>query len=398
MNSDLLDHLAHLDGAVPVPSLARIEDRARQIRRARVARRGVAAGGLAGAMTMALVLLPAVGPDATGGRPAVFLGVAAAAEGADARDCRAGEGLYPDRTSWAGDSAVTRAVAVLDGASEPVVAAGAYEFRGECPPVRPVAVLLDDDPQAGVTVWSDVADPYSGEEGLVTVAVRGADGALLEQAGGAVLTWEVGGTRWLAEGSGLTSHELVEVLDRLTFGADGDVDPASVPVGLASVDLPPRTDDVSVIEWTTFYGDVEEGGVALTVTAAPVEPAEAVASRAADAVVLARVGDARAVYHAFGPRGEEVAGVLQWRSGGLTYRVHGPADVDQLVALARTVRHVDLAAPELAGVPTVLERSGSPTDGATAGDTPTPAPSSTPGSAGTLDPQGVPESQDGTEG
>lgn len=351
MNHDMLDRLAHVDEAAgSVPDLSLVELRARQIRGRRVARRTLAAGGLACALTFGLAALPAVESSPGGTALSAYLGVAAASSDDGTRDCRVSwaSGLL-DPAGWAQDPAITSAVSVIGDLSEDITSAAAYEEVGQCPPLRPVAVLVDDAPVRGITVWSDVRDAYSGTEGAVDVTVRGVAGKVFEMPGGWVVTWQVDGVHWYSEGSGLTDTDLVAALDALTFGAEGDVDPTSAPAGLEAVALPPRTQDTRVVRWETTYDD----GVSLIVTSAPVHPAEVNMSRSVEGIDLVDVDGARGVVTYLGPPSDPQVGVLSWSANGVSCTINGPVDANLLAELAESVVAVPLTAPELAGVLTV---------------------------------------------
>lgn len=351
MNHDMLDRLAHVDEAAgSVPDLSLVELRARQIRGRRVARRTLAAGGLACALTFGLAALPAVESSPGGTALSAYLGVAAASSDDGTRDCRVSwaSGLL-DPAGWAQDPAITSAVSVVGDLSEDITSAAAYEEVGQCPPLRPVAVLVDDAPVRGITVWSDVRDAYSGTEGAVDVTVRGVAGKVFEMPGGWVVTWQVDGVHWYSEGSGLTDTDLVAALDALTFGAEGDVDPTSAPAGFEAVALPPRTQDTRVVRWETTYDD----GVSLIVTSAPVHPAEVNMSRSVEGIDLVDVDGARGVVTYLGPPSDPQVGVLSWSANGVSCTINGPVDANLLAELAESVVAVPLTAPELAGVLTV---------------------------------------------
>jgi len=352
MNHDMLDRLADADhGPGSVPDLSAVERRARQIRGRRVTRRSLAVGGLACTLTLALAALPATDTSPGGGGTlSSYLGVPAASSDDGARDCRVfwASGLL-DPAGWAQDPAITGTASVIGDLAGDITSAGAYEEVGQCPPQRPVAVLVDDDPVRGITVWSDVQDAYSQAQGGVDVTVRGVAGKVFEMSGGWVVTWEVDGVHWYSEGSGLTGTDLVAALDALVFGPEGDADPASVPAGFEAVALPPRTQDTRVVKWETTYAD----GVSLRVTSAPVHPAEVYVSRAVDGIDLVDVDGARGVVHYLGSPSDPQIGVLSWSADGLSYTIHGPVDADLLAELAESVVAVPLTGAELSGVPTV---------------------------------------------
>jgi hypothetical protein len=375
MSTDPLSRLADLDQPSAVPDLAGVTRRARAIRLAR--RRTRLAGGtlaLAAVLTVGGVVAPQLdgGVPGTPGAPgvALALGVAPARAADAATGCGTGSAEWLDRGTWAADPRVTRAAVVLDDAPWPLTSVGVHQVTMNCPDAVPAAVLLDPDPVRAVTVYADVADPFpAGTEDVTDARVRGVDGRVRDFGGGLLLSWvDDAGLRWIVNGSGMTTAELVAVVDGLDL--DGArVDPASVPDEYEWVPVPDAAADPVTRTWWVTYGDTTaaEGpdGTAVQTPGGGVEvlarvataPAEVAASYWAAETTFVDVGGSRAVFSPWGDPDVDVGGRLTWDADGIRYTVSGVLPVDELAALARTAVPADVTDPRFAGLP-VLPSAG----------------------------------------
>lgn len=370
MTTDPLDRLALVDPVTPVPDLLGVQRRARALRRAH--RRTRLVGGtvaLAAALTVGGVVLPQLGGDGTGAQPgpaavALGLGVAPARAADVAAGCGTRHGDWVDPAGWAADPRITRAATLIDGAPWPLASAGVHETTMDCPDAVPVAVLLATGPQRGVSVWSQVADPFpAGTEGVTDVRVRGVDGRLRDFGGGLLLSWvDADGTRWIVNGSGMTPEDLVSLVDGLQL--DGSrVDTGRLPAGYEPVPVPDAPASPVTRRWWVTYGDTQpveaQDGVAKAPLGAGVElesrvataPPELAVSYWAAETVLVDVDGHRGVFTPWGQPGVDVGGWLTWVDHGIEYRLSGALPVEQLAALARAATPVAVDDARLAGLP-----------------------------------------------
>lgn len=365
MNDDLLlrlPDLADLDDRA-VPPIEQIHGRARAIRVARRrARTAVGVGLGATALVVGGVLIPqAGGAPGEGQQLAAFLGVAPArAADGSAADCFDGgeAATLTDRASW-GSSPEIAAMATLlpaDAGVAPLRGISAGETVSRCVPAVPAAVYYDDAPVRGVSVWSDVAQPYSAGGGLVDREVRGQAGQLMTLSGGGlVLSWvEPDGRRWLAEGSGLSVDDLVAVLDGLRISGAAIADGA--PAGYVAAEPQPAASDTAW-RWEVQYGSPGAAWTAdrvVLIVRSQAAPPAVFAARYAQGVTFTEVNGGLAVFVEDGDSGVRS---LYWQADGLAYFLNGDAGVDDLVALAERLQPVSLddprvvAAPDLADVP-----------------------------------------------
>jgi len=364
MNDDLLlrlPDLADLDDRT-IPPIEQIHGRARAIRVARRrARTAVGVGLGATALVVGGVLIPQAG-GAPGDRPqlAEFLGVAAArASDGSAADCFEGgeTSTLADRESWAGSPEIAAMATLLppEAGAAPLRGVSAGGTVSRCVPAVPAAVFYDDAPVRGVSVWPDVAQPYSDGDGLVDREVRGQVGQLMSLSnGGLVLSWvEPDGVRWLAEGSGLSADDLVGALDGLHISGRAVADGA--PAGYTAAEAQPAA-SATTWRWEVQYGSP---GAAWTddrlilVVRTQATPPAVFAARYAQGVTFTQVNGRLAVFVDEGS-GD---GTLYWRTDGLSYALAGHADAEGLVTLAEQLQPVApddprvMAAPDLADVP-----------------------------------------------
>jgi hypothetical protein len=373
MSTDPLTRLADTPTAAPVPDLAGVQRRARALRAAR-RRTRLALGtlGLATVLTVGGAVVPQLGgeaPGAPGSAPAALaLGVAPARAADAAAGCGSGYAEWLDPGEWAADSRVTRAATLLE-APWPLASVGVHDQTMDCPDAVPAAVLLDTDPLRAITVYADVAEPFpEGTEGVAGVTVRGTGGRLRDLGGGMVLTWVDGtGIRWLVNASGISSGDLVAVVDGLDLQGVR-VDAASAPAAYEWVPVPEVPVDRTARTWWVTYGDtvaVEPDGTAKQALGAGVElqarvstaPPEVAVSYWADGTVLLDVNGHRAVFSPWGDPATDVGGWLRWQAGGIDYTVSGTLPAEELAELARTAVPADVADPRFVGLP-VLPDAG----------------------------------------
>ncbi|RMI14095.1 hypothetical protein [Cellulomonas triticagri] len=367
MSTDFLTRLADVDTPAPTPDLARVQRRARALRRNRRARTVGASVGLAAVLTVGGVVLPQVGggaPTPQAGAFPLSLGVAPAVAGEGTTECQTGwsEWVAPD--AWPADPRITGAAAVLADAPWAATSAGVHLTRMDCTSALPVAVLVSEEPVRGVTVWRDVADPFpEGTDGVADVPVRGAAGRLRDLGTSAYVSWSEDGARWMASGSGLGTTDLLDVLDALRFDGDA-LDPGSVPSGLDAAATGATRTERETLRWTVTYGDTapvegadgvhrtpEGTGVTLEAMAGPQEPPEVVASYDAAGVRLVDVAGHRASFAPWGDQSTDVGGWLRWQAEGVTYVLSGGLPVEDLAALAATVTPAAVDDPSLTGLP-----------------------------------------------
>lgn len=370
MTPDLLDRLADVETPAPTVRLAAVERRARHLRQARRARRVVVGtAGLATVLVLGGVVVPQLSDQDRGsGAPAVALALGVApARAADATTrCGTGFAELVERADWAAEPSVPEAAALLDDPAWPITSIGVRRVTTDCLPAVPAAVLVDADPARGITLWSDVATPFSSDlDGVVDVAVRGATGQLRDVGTAAYVTWlDADGVRWMANGSGMTPDELVADIDGLVLDGTA-VDPASVPDGFDPGPVPDPPTSTTGRSWSVTYGDTEShdadgdgaykpspgAGVDLEVTSEYRDPVQVAVSYWSEQV---RLVDLDGVVGEFSPMGDpavDVGGWLIWQRDGLTYTLSGALPMEQLVDLARTVQPVALDDPRIDAAP-----------------------------------------------
>lgn len=346
MNAPLdLTTLGDAADARPVPPVERVHARAAHLRRHR--RRTTSAlsvGAVAAALAVGGVVLPQ--GSETGGETAAmaeFLGVVPASAASGEVDCRIGygNGAIPSE-DWAADPVAAALPVLLDSPDlPPMRSVSLGSETGSCPPAVPTAVLYaDGSPVRALALYTDVANPYSAEGGLLDVAVRGTTAEVMTfDDGGRVLSWlEPDGKRWVAWVGGFAQDEAVGLLDALTLVADGGVEPSTVPEGLLSAEVPPQTTERTNTSFGILYGSPgRETPDAVHVSVSSV-PGAAVewAATGAPGVVLTSVDGHLAEY---APTAEG-QGQLRWSTGGLSYFVAGSGGMDRLVALAESMEHV----------------------------------------------------------
>lgn len=356
---DFLHDLAHLHDQ-HVPPVELVHRRAGIIRTAnRRARAGMGVAVLATVLAVGGVVLPQdpdPGTKGTATVAAAFLGVtpARAADGSDA-DCRVGTASALDRTQWESTPVATMTTLLPEAAvGAPLRAVAAGQAEGTCPAPTPVAVLYAQGPQLkGLTLWADVADPYTGQDGLRTVEVRGTPGQLFAfDTGSFNLSWVAAdGTRWLAEASGIDEGTFVRTLDSFRL-AGGELDTASVPAGWEQASLPARSTQTTEFSWRVDYGSPgakwTPDRVTLEVSRAVDSPAVAIARYAAGST-LTSVDGQLAVWSANGPAGTDIGSSLRWQDGQLAYVLWGQGGAQRLQAMAEQAEHVSATDPRIRG-------------------------------------------------
>jgi hypothetical protein len=356
---DFLRDLAHLHDR-NVPPVEQVHRRAGAIRTAhRRARAGVGVAALATALAIGGVVLPQdSGPSQKGTATvaAAFLGVvpARAADGSDA-DCRVSTATALDRAQWA-STPVAEMTTLLPktAVGAPLRAVAAGQAEGTCPAPTPAAVLYAQDPQLkGLTLWADVADPYTGQDGLRTVTVRGTSGQLFTfDTGSFNLSWVAAdGTRWLAEASGIDEGTFVRTLNGLQLHGE-ELDTASVPAGWQQAPLPAHSTQTTEFSWRVEYGSPgakwTPDRVTLEVHRAVDSPAVAIARFAAGST-LTSVNGHLAVWSTNGPAGSDLGASLQWQDEQFTYVLTGEGGAQRLQGMAEQVEHVAAADPRIQG-------------------------------------------------
>lgn len=349
------------DDDAPVRDVADIHRRAAVLRRRRRGRAGAASAvGVAAALAVAGVVLPP-GPGSGGDTSAVaYLGItpARAADGT-AADCRLAYGSDIPVVDLADRPDAAAVLALLEDGSgaPPLRSVWARQDELRCPPPVPALVAYDLSPVRGVSVWPDVANPYTREPGLVRTQVRGAPGELLTfEEGGHVLSWvEPDGERWLAEASGVDVAELVAFLDGLGIDEENVVTGA-VPDGFDQAPVPTRTPDLVQPGWSAAYGSGREG---VHLGAQEIDhPVVALAARWSG-FTTTRVGEHPALYDE-----TEGGGTLRWDADGRQYTLSGQGGIERLVRLAEQVRPITADDPRLVGVPETWRLpTSSPTNG-----------------------------------
>ncbi|MBO1751030.1 hypothetical protein J4G33_04360 [Actinotalea sp. BY-33] len=363
MNDDQLHRLAHVQTPRPTVQIGQVEQRARALRRRHRATVGAGTAALATALVVGGVSIPgSLQPGGSSDEPVVALALGAApARAADAgKDCDTGTAAWAERSTWAQDQDVLGAASLVADAPWPLTGVGVHEETGACLPAAPVAVLVDTAPVRGITVWADVAEPWTEDtEGVAPSEVRGVEGQLRTLDASSYATWTEDGVLWMASGSGLPAGELLEILDGLELD-QGQLAEGSVPPGFDVVQPGARPTELTTTTWWVRYGDTEavEGedqpvgeGVDLEVTASYREPPEVAASHFAEGVRFAEVDGARATFAPMGDPATDVGGWLRWQRDGLTYTVVGTLPMEELLDLARSVEPVDVTEPEVIEAP-----------------------------------------------
>ncbi|WP_432537764.1 hypothetical protein [Kineococcus arenarius] len=353
---DLLRALAHVPDTT-VPPVEGVHRRAAAIRRGRRrTKAGLSAGVLASALVIGGIFLPQSG-DSTGPAPAPqaasLLGIARAQASDGAGSCLDTSGYTTrlTRQEWTSDPRSAQLAAWLpaEATGEPVRGIDVTSNRLTCPPPVPAAVLYAETPaKKGLTLWSDVARPFRGEEGLQQVQVRGTNAELLPLPGNVMLSWrEPDGTRWIAQASGVDRADLLATLDGLALNG-ASLDPASVPASWQQSDLPEDSGDPNVLSWDVEYGPSgytqDPPGIRLHV-GYEVEPVAVAAARGVDVITFTRVNGHLATFST------DQGGCVDWDVNGLAYSVCGSQDMDLLVGLAEQVQHVATTDPRLQAAP-----------------------------------------------
>ena len=334
-------------GHVPdlsTPPLEHVHRRASAIRAARRrTRAGLSAGALASALALGGVLLPLGDNDGggTGSQAASFLGIAPA-QAADPAACISGTGFTTrfTRQEWTTDPKVGALASWLpaEATGLPVRGVDVTSDLDSCAPVVPAAVLYTRAPTVkGLTLWSDVAPPFSGSHGLEDVNVHGASGKLLHLPGSLMISWVADdGTRWIAQGSGLDQSAILATIDGLALDGTTVID-TSVPASWEQAALPSTTTDPAVVRWQVQYGLPGDGsddpGIRLSV-GRETEPVATQAARGSDTLTFTQVHDDVAIYYA------DQGGCLNWDTAGLAYQICGSPDITTLVALAEQVTRI----------------------------------------------------------
>jgi hypothetical protein len=359
---DPLDVLADVPDQ-SIPPVEQVHSRAGTIRRQRRrARVGVSVGALA----TALVIGAGLAPQDDGGvgnlQAASFLGIARAqaADGVQA-NCLDGVGYTTrfTREQWSADPQVAALASWLpaDATGLPVRGIDVTSNQRACPPPVPAAVLYTETPaKQGLTLWSDVARPFTGQTGLENVDLRGTTAELLDLPGNILLSWREGdGTRWVAQASGIDQASILSTLDSLTLRGT-TLDGASVPASWEQAQLPEPTNDPNVLSWDVEYGQPGDGsddpGIRLQV-ARESEPVAAAAARGAAVISYTRVNGQLAVFWT------DEGGCLSWDSAGLAYQLCGSQDLDRLGALAARVARVEPTDPRVQIAPDLFDTSAS---------------------------------------
>ena len=367
MNDDILARLAEVELPTRAPALESIERRARAIRRGRHGRRFGLVTVAVATLVLGGVTLP-IGDDGSGQNPtargaAVYLGVlpATAADGGAPSQCPEEQTTqWIDRADWAKNPGMAASAELLTNAPYPLVGLGVSQSTLTCLQAIPAAVLFDEDPVRGISVWPDVYNPYQGDKGIESRDVRGTKGLLLDRGGSEysslVISWnEPDGKRWLAEGSGVSVEEFTATLDGLTF-TNGQLDPATVPAGFTS--LPLEAPVIGEVSWTwdVFYGNENLEGVEPSefvrfgaTTSYRAEPREIYASRAASSVQFTTVAGERAVYGTNGATNGW--GTLYWQHDGISYSLFGTNGMAELIPLAEQAEHVGIDDARLTEAP-----------------------------------------------
>ncbi|QTE28948.1 hypothetical protein [Pengzhenrongella sicca] len=349
--SEVADHSA--------PPVDQVHRRASVIRQGRRrTRAGLSVGVVAAALVVGGVVIPQDDDGANRVQAASFLGVARAdaADGADG-DCRQGDNFTTrfTREQWTTSTQVAALSSWLpaDSTGLPVRGIDVSSDQLVCPPPVPAATLYTQTPaKRGLTLWSDVAQPFAGDTGLENVTMRDSTAQLLHLPGNVMLTWvEPDGTRWIAQASGLDQASLVTILDNLTL--DGTtVDGASVPSPWEQAPLSEPTDRSNVLNWAVEYGEPGDGtddpGVRLHVTH-ETEPVATAAARGVDVINFTQVNGRLAISFT------DMGGCIAWDSAGLAYQLCGSEDPDQLVSLAERVTRVEPTDPRVLAAPDLFE-------------------------------------------
>lgn len=311
------------------------------------------AGVAAIAVTAAAVVLPArLAPTDTTSPQPLAGGLLPAAAAADPA-CTAGAvaDVPPPIAIPRGKWATTPVADVLSLVGDrPPKHVTAFEEVHSCPTAVPVAVVYDARNVRGVNVYRDVATSDITQIEKVgeahEAAVRGVSGWILAWVNQGNhprqrLSWiDATGERWYAESESLSEAETVALLNGLAFGADGVLDPATVPAGFAAAPAAsPTTDDVPTYTWTAEYGAPKgtpgPGYVYLEVSTPAASPVEAEVAEFRNRLV-----DFDGIEAAYAPQGQG-GSELRWVAHGVRYRlVASVSSLDALLDVARTVRHV----------------------------------------------------------
>lgn len=330
---DFLHDLAQLHDQ-QVPPVEQVHRRAGAIRTAhRRARAGVGVAVLATVLAVGGVVLPqdsAPGMKGSATVAAAFMGVipARAADGSDV-NCRVGVASALDRAQWVSTPVAAMTTLLPETAvGAPLRAVAAGQAEGTCPAPTPAAVLYAQDPQLkGLTLWADVADPYTGQDGLRTVELRGTTGQLFNPSPDSFnLSWVAAdGTRWLAEASGIDEDTFVRTLNGFQLDG-GELSIASVPAGWEQAPIPVRSTQTTEFDWRVEYGSPgakwTPDRVTLEVQRAVDSPAVALARFAAGST-LTSVNGHLAVWSTNGPAGSDIGASLQWQDEQFTYVLRG---------------------------------------------------------------------------
>ncbi|ROS23728.1 hypothetical protein EDF34_2788 [Cellulomonas sp. PhB150] len=270
-----------------------------------------------------------------------------------------------------GGSPASQAIGAAKLQSVPELAAASYLIGSEgpehlrvrsdtfsCGQAFPSAIFYDPAGSGGISLYADVADPFT-HESTGTVPTRGTDAHVLTPpAGHHFMTWtEPDGVRWFVIARGMSVAQLASWLDTapltgVTVGTD-----ASVPGMTRVPDIAPTPAGPSTVwTWTAEYAgvapsrvvdgyeDVPAGAVTLDVRVGAVENPAASLSWALPGRVITTVDGAPAWYVPHSEGGS----VLAWTKDGATFRLYvGAHTLQASQAIAAQLEHVALGDPRV---------------------------------------------------
>lgn len=236
-----------------------------------------------------------------------------------------------------------------------------------CDPAPLAAVLADPARERVILLHADMegesvggSEPLHGTTPLRgTTAKAGATGD-----GSNYARWAEAGVTWVATATGLTSDELLAVLEDLEIVSATEVGVAAgeLPLNLSQVEVPRHDPDELRFTWELMQTMDDSGGLAPYLSATwPAGPVEAHFEHLDRAQAVSFDGGVALYVPSDGPG----AAVLQWVDDGVSYMLSdSDADLEAMKELARSIEPISIDDPRLSShrssVPHSSPRPGSP--------------------------------------
>lgn len=331
-------------------------------RRRRLVLVGVAAVVLATAAVVGAPLWPTSAPSPEGGGAPLGSFFVMPASAADNPNCLT-DPLAPGTSRQSIGSADLQSTPELAAASYLVggVTPESLTIRGEtypCGVALASAVFYDPAGTGGISLYADVADPFT-RVSTGTTPVRGTEAHVLTPpAGHHFVTWtEPDGIRWYVVARGMTVAQLASWLDTAPLAGVSVGPDASVPGMVRTPDLAHAPEGPSTLwAWDATYAglstarvekgysDTPAGAVTLRVLVGPQDDLTARLSWAIQDRVLTTVDGVPATYTPHSEGGS----LLVWSKDGATFQLFvGAHTLEASQAVAAQLEHVALDDPRV---------------------------------------------------